>query len=666
MSDFETVVRQIKAYRPKRGVPSLFTFIQDAPVSHFTNARLARVGADGIVVEMLPAYHYSERRMEMLREIRGHKIVAISLVNTKHSVLSMPSHAVIELAHEGQNVIVVLRHSRYVTELLELIWGWEWADDGRVRLRASGGVNLDLKQLERFVYASNLIKTLRDIGEVLGFRRQLWRPSPPEDVIGRAADIFTHLWAVRGKIPQFEALQVSGVKRNVSALQPQFEALATDCPGAYALWATVLRSAQNTYKGVRGSTVLNPFLEKMKSTDDLQDAALEIFLPALLREPYAFHSNSIAKHVLPHLGAWRTKRKQVLSRKTEKAFKSRLSELDSLNISSEEYPLLWAAIHDGDIPLSVFFRRKEEQYFLLNDNWPLWEAALERWPKTVSAIAENAARRSTYEKNIMSLFYFCLYDLPAFLETHTGQAWACAPRLVDSVASLTPGGNERTSLTPQVDNEAHRVVVPYAHLAVAGRNTNYCYSLSYNILRRGFTYRGNTVMHNTQRLNGRDDYGLFFYTLTGSVRQRGYPTFLVIFERRTDTTYVHFHRTHPMRSKNGDPNPVHNWLTSAYQWMAGNIRATAIAAQQGDLIFVRTTQDVVGEPVTDYDSHTFDTPVTFALHDEANILGYIKTPDNILRHPEHEDTQIDAGVYEVRQCRSWEANPRGVWSLRID
>lgn len=33
---------------------------------------------------------------------------------------------------------------------------------------------------------------------------------------------------------------------------------------------------------------------------------------------------------------------------------------------------------------------------------------------------------------------------------------------------------------------------------------------------------------------------------------------------------------------------------------------------------------------------------------------------------EHMNRTIPAGNYEIRQCRSWEANPKGIWSLRID
>ena len=71
-----------------------------------------------------------------------------------------------------------------------------------------------------------------------------------------------------------------------------------------------------------------------------------------------------------------------------------------------------------------------------------------------------------------------------------------------------------------------------------------------------------------------------------------------------------------------------------------------------------------------YDKHTFDEAVAFAEYDKAaksNILGYVKLErDTMLSHTEHDDVMIPAGMYAIHQCRSWEANPKGVWSLRID
>jgi hypothetical protein len=111
-------------------------------------------------------------------------------------------------------------------------------------------------------------------------------------------------------------------------------------------------------------------------------------------------------------------------------------------------------------------------------------------------------------------------------------------------------------------------------------------------LSKGFSWVGNTCHVDVEeKLNGRDDYGLMFYTLTGSAQGRGYPSFLIIFERRKSGTHVHFHRTHPSRSKDGDYNPVHNWIRVCYNWMVGNVNKDLIRYQQGDLVFTAMTEE---------------------------------------------------------------------------
>lgn len=45
------------------------------------------------------------------------------------------------------------------------------------------------------------------------------------------------------------------------------------------------------------------------------------------------------------------------------------------------------------------------------------------------------------------------------------------------------------------------------------------------------------------KLNGRDDYGLMFYTLTGTSTATGYPTFLIIFERLENDIGILCYRT---------------------------------------------------------------------------------------------------------------------------
>jgi hypothetical protein len=162
-----------------------------------------------------------------------------------------------------------------------------------------------------------------------------------------------------------------------------------------------------------------------------------------------------------------------------------------------------------------------------------------------------------------------------------------------------------------------------------------------------------------------------FYTLTGSASGRGYPTFLIIFEKRKNNTHLHFHRVNPSRSKDGDYNPVNRWIERTYNYMCGNINKNNIVAQQGDLVFVRIDKELefTGK-VNSFDKHMFASPVAHAegpKERSSNILCYVLLEtDNELQHTEHENVQIPAGKYAIHQCRSYENSPRGSFSLRID
>jgi hypothetical protein len=364
-------------------------------------------------------------------------------------------------------------------------------------------------------------------------------------------------------------------------------------------------------------------------------------------------------------------RKQALQAHSGRALAKFFQDVDSVQCDREEYPILAALIEDGSIPVSTFFRKEgDETYFLFNDNWPLFEEFLSRYRDVGIRLAKLASQRTTYEKSFMSYLYFLLYGLPEYLEKHTGKRWTCIPSIVESAHELEPERTQsgqttkqRSALTPAVNNETCTVVVPYACLKVPGISTTYTYSLNYSTVHRGLSIEGAVSLLDIEaKLNGRDDYGLMFYTLTGSAVGRGYPTFLIIFERLDgDETRVHFHR------------PVNNWIRTCYNWMVGNINLSRIKAQQGDLVFVVSVDSLPdGERtlVNSYDSHTFSGPVSFSpctKKDSGNILGYLELREDVhLTHPEHRKRIIPAGLYELRQCRSWEANPKGVWSLRID
>tara|TARA_B100001778_G_scaffold330827_1_gene333978 strand:- start:6726 stop:8915 length:2190 start_codon:yes stop_codon:yes gene_type:complete len=473
-----------------------------------------------------------------------------------------------------------------------------------------------------------------------------------------------------------QKLKPTGCVKIYKTLESLGEELLREHPIEGMCFRSIMYSTKRTINSVKISSLVNDVFKDVDSVESLKEAMQPFVEKRKETGRWNWFEDCISNY-----DAYKDKRRAVLAKQTDRAFSKLMEEYDSLELDEKKHPKLTAAIKAGDIPVSTFFR-KTEQYFLLNDNWELWEKMLKLDYETTVRLAQEVSRRTTYEKDLMSYFYFILYDLPSYLKKHTGEKWTCSPKLIESESELNPPVEDdsgvartRSALTPSVDNKERHVVVPYASLAIPGRQTTYCYSHSYHVLRKGLMFNGNVCMADTEnKLNGRDDYGLMFYTLTGSMQGRGYPTFLIIFERHTsgDTT-VHFHRTHPSRSKDGDYNPIHNWIKVCYNWMAGNVRAEKIKAQQGDLFFVEVEDDSKIEfsrKVTDYDKHRFERSVPFAEYEKkakANILGYVQLEKNMfLTHSEHDDERIPAGTFEIRQCRSWEANPKGVWTLNID
>jgi hypothetical protein len=429
----------------------------------------------------------------------------------------------------------------------------------------------------------------------------------------------------------------------------------------------------NTFSGVKTSQLINAFMQGVETADDL----IKNFDGITVSENYWGEGGYFN---ITDTKIFRTLRKETLKKTGTRAFNKIVADDDGIKIDEKLYPLTSNLIKSGEVKIQTFFTKKE-QYFLMNDNWPLWEEMLRRgYQDEIVQIANAASSRTCYEKDLMSYFYFVLYDLPKYLKSHTGgKKWECIPLFVDSPDMLEPVASgvttkTRSPMTPIVDNEKCTVHVPYAHFRIAGRQTQYCYSLSYNILKEGFVHNGNVCLSEIEEnLNGRDDYGLMFYTLTGSDTATGNPTFLIIFEKRTSGVHVHFHRTHPARSKDGDANPVHQWIKTCYNWMVGNVPASSIVNQQGDLVFIREetlpkTFDDEKNLVSQYDNHIFDANIEFVpVSKKENILGYARVLDRVtLNHHEHNAITLDAGTYSVRQCRSFEASPSGIWTLRID
>lgn len=371
---------------------------------------------------------------------------------------------------------------------------------------------------------------------------------------------------------------------------------------------------------------------------------------------------------------------------------------DGLGISMHAFPLLMDAIGEGHIPLGVFHESGEKDH-LINVEFDLWERALERgWLDVLSGIAQNCAGRKKYTRQITSYISF-LFKIEKYLNRHAprpeGGSWKAEPKYVESQWELEMDEADeegtvkrRSALTPVADNEKGTIMVPYAAMAIHGRQVTYCYSHNYYVVEEGMVDpEGKGVFTKDLEigLNGRDDYGLMWYTLTGTPRNTGYPTFLVIFERTNrHGTRVHFHRVHPSRSRGPKrtPTPTSRMIRECYRYMAGNVTVDQIHAQQGDMLFIKTdgpgkaTEDPVN--VAAFENHAFVTPedappaqlVRSVAKAPTNRLGYLYSESAFtIDHPEHEPVPpevMQGGWYEVRRCKSWEANPTAVWSFTID
>lgn len=371
------------------------------------------------------------------------------------------------------------------------------------------------------------------------------------------------------------------------------------------------------------------------------------------------------------------------------------AQAQGLGIHPRRHKNLMRAVRKGQIALSIF-HTTGDPLNLINVEFDLWERALRRkgWSDVIVNICNSVTNKNRFEKHVTPYLSF-LFRIEKYLKRHTGRNWTAFPKLVNSEAQLEMQERDengtvktRSALTPIADNEKNTITVPYAGLKMYGAQTTYCYSKHYVVFENNSIdeVSGSVIVNDLEKkLNGRDDYGLMYYTLDGSVEAQGYPTFLVIFERRKVNpsgllkkyTHVHFHRVHPSRKKDGKMVPACRLVEECYRYMCGNILPSEIIHQQGDLIFLKAeNQDLKpedGKGVLDFESHQFyspDNPVKFWENKATSIknrLGFIKTDVGFtLRHPEHEWITFAPGIYEIRRCKSYENNPSSSWSYVCD
>jgi hypothetical protein len=478
-----------------------------------------------------------------------------------------------------------------------------------------------------------------------------------------------------------------GIRENLALLKKEEPLLAS-----FYAWL----HDEKTREGVANNTLLAAFLEA-RGTDYevLKTSLTEAMEESLqgLRPSGRYRTDGLPENrtICLALPGAKDKDEERRSKKEWYLKKNAKEQAISLGVTETAHPKLLKAIEEQRLPLSLF-HKAGDQLSLVNVEFDLWERAFER-EGILADLAKGrlpSARRSTYEKNVTPYIAF-LFRIEGYLTRHTGKGkkWRSIPKFVKSEYELEmneadDGGTtkRRSALTPVPDNTTRTISVPYCAMAISGVRTTYCYSLDYQVFEEDTIDResGTPIVNELEfRLNGRDDYGLMYFTLTGTSRNTGYPAFLIIFERRKSGTHVHFHRVHPCRSKEGKPTPACRLVEECYRYMAGNIRAEEIYAQQGDLIFLKTEQTVEipveAKAVKEFESHAFkpleDKAILLIPNETKSIknrLGFIYSEGMFMvDHPEHEPIKgIPAGMYEVRRCKSYENNPSGVWVLNID
>ena len=533
---------------------------------------------------------------------------------------------------------------------------------------------------------------------------------------------------------------------NQKNIAPNLSRLAAEEPVVFSFY-NWLKNGKTVRKGCN-NTYLAAFLKQSGSDyDDLLRELKSVMLQAEEVDLNTNYSGNSVKNydtrplVLLFSGAKEKKELQEQSADWSKR-KSLSAQAEGLGISAEKFPLLFEAVKNGNVPTTVF---RQPTKAPVNREFKIWEKALGRegWAQSIYEIAASAASRSTYEKDITPYLNF-LFRLEKYLERHTGAKWSSQPKFVNTQWELemdepteTGTSKKRSAFTPVADNETRVVTVPYVAVRVSGVRTQWCYSRFYHVFEEGMIdpISGGVVDSDLEeKLNGRDDYGVMYFTLTGTDIARGYPTFLIIFERiptrnvdgvsspdcpkcngkrirkeskkqlelfsncpkchpkTTGGTRVHFHRTHPSRRRGDAPGdegltPACNLIQECYRYMAGNVTAEEITAQQGDLIFIRCKN---GDPrekgskvkdvqmVNEFESHRFvhldpefassAMPLYPSNGGPKNRLGFLHAERAFsVQHPEHENIHhLEQGWWEVRRCKSWEANPHAVWTLTID
>lgn len=356
--------------------------------------------------------------------------------------------------------------------------------------------------------------------------------------------------------------------------------------------------------------------------------------------------------------------------------KTHARHAEECGVSREKHPLLWQAFADG-MDSKILYMPEHGGKTPINREFRLWETMFRRGHgEEIKEIVDYVASRVNYSRRITQ-YFAAMLRLEAWLDRYAPRegGWRVNPKIVtttsDELQETEGVSKRRSAMTPTVHDGV--VLLPFVTIRESG---GCAYSEEYVISDVGV--RDIATRHGgvfdvpfEEKLNGRDDYGLLYYTLTGTTEFSGYPTFLIILEHLEGRKRVHFHRVSPCRRIGGQDTATPDLIPRCYQYMTGNIPASEIDFQQGDLIFVRDHGKPLVDPilVDQYEGHAFDPPILHVAGDgEGNFLGTLEAKERwSLLHQEHAaHRDLPPGRWKLYRCKSFERNPTGSFRRFVD
>lgn len=230
---------------------------------------------------------------------------------------------------------------------------------------------------------------------------------------------------------ELDKSKVEGVSKTLTIIQPFYDELVKDRTDMLSLISFVLavEATKRTINNVKFSVIFNKIFSEVKTKDEFNTKLKE--MSDILEKVNTSYNSPDGRDyhtmLMDSIPEAREIKKAALKRKSTGAINKIMDDLDFIKIDKDKYPLTHEAIFSGEIPKGTFFRKSGDSYFVYNDNWEIWEDMLVQHKDVAIDIAKEASRRTTYEKDLMSYFFFVLHKLPEYLERQTGKKWKCFP-----------------------------------------------------------------------------------------------------------------------------------------------------------------------------------------------------------------------------------------------